>query len=274
MCNRYHPTEGRQMVCMLGRGRISLIECLLRSDSLHWINSLAGVNVRIVPGDCNDMVTVIFRDPCKKDVQVSQDILRRCLYDGELGFTINEIAYVTVTGGDMLNFEICLPVPYSFDSPYDWNEFRKKANVIIMLVDTSHMGIECERREIEQLFAYRNLKNVFFLVRHFEIWEEEDKDKFFDSLENHLGSVFVDWNGNFQQELYDRRVFLVDLELAKAARLGETRRYRKGVEYIERKVNRLEDSLSGFQSFETALKTFLRTQKWNSVGKYKAVEKQ
>lgn len=268
MCNRYHPTEGRQMVCILGRGRISLIECLLRLDSLHWINSLVGVNVRIVPGDCNDMVTVTFRDSHKKDVQVPRDMFKRCLHDGELGFRINEIAYVTVTGGDMVNFEICIPVPYSFDSPHDPNEFLNYADVIIMLVDAARMGAEYERREIEELFGHRNLKHVFFLVRHFNILEEEDKDKFFDTLENHLGSVFVDWNGNFQQELYERRVFLVDLVLAKAARLGEMLQYRKGVEYIERKVNRLEDSLSGFQSFETALKTFLRTQKWNQIGKY------
>lgn len=253
------------MVCILGRwGRISLIECLLRLNPLQGIDLLAGYDVLIVPGEYNDMVTVSFRDFYKKDLQISRELFGRYLHEGK-GFTIEEIAYVTVTGGTMLDFEICVPFCYS---DYDINGFLKSADAIIILCEAAHMGMEYERREIEKLFSYRKLKNLFFLVRGFGILKEEDKGEFFDRLENHLGSVFVDEKGKFQQELYERRVFLVDLALAEAARLGGTLQYGKGGEWIRRKVNRLEDSLSGFQSFETALKTFLRTQKWNKIGKY------
>lgn len=272
MYYRYHPTEGRQMVCILGRGRRSLIECLLRQNPLRGIDLFGGYDVLIVPGEYNDFVTVSFRDPYKKDVRISQDIFRRCLYNGELGFSKEEIAYVTVTGGDMVNFEICIPVSDFHYVPRDRNGFLEHANVIIMLVDAPRTGIGDAQREVETLFGYRNMRNVFFLVNNFNILKDEDKTEFFDRLKNQIGSVFTDANGNFQRELYEHRVFLVDLNTSRAARLRESQFYIMNGKQIKRNVDILEDSMTGVPDFENVLNAYLRTQKWNRIGKNTVVE--
>lgn len=263
---RYRPEKGKQVICICGRwGVRCFLEAFLRQDCLKGIDLFKGYDIRIVPGACDEMVEVTFLDPYKKAVQMPRDLFSDRLHQGDGEFSVQDIAYVTIVGGTLEGIEICIPFVYS---DFDKNGFINCADAIIEIEDASRLESAHKRERIEVCYANRCLKNVFFLVNHFNLLKEEYKQLFFDELEKYLGSVFVDRNGNFQPELYERRVFLVNLDIAKAARLGETLQIREGKEFRIRKVNRLEDSLSGFQSFENALKTFLRAQKWNQLGKH------
>lgn len=226
---------------------INLMKCLLK----HELN-VGHCAMRILPGEWEDTVTVTFRDPQKKAVRVEKSLYRSYyLHTDELGFTGEDVAYITTAGGYADKIEIRITEPYGWDR----NNFADSADVNIMVISATHDWLD--QVFIERKFAGKSSRNVFFIIANFGLVAKEDKDEFFSRIKELLGSTFTDCNGNFDRELYEQRVFLTDLHTSAMARTGGEERYIKDGASFVRRVDPLENRLTGVPVFEMELKRFL-----------------
>lgn len=157
--------------------------------------------------------------------------------------------------------------------------FVPKANAVIFELNAIKLFSASEREYIEENFANKQRKNVFFLVNRMN--QLMDADSVADvkrSVKKGLTEVFVDENGNFDEELYSKRVFFINAYGAYCAKIGKPQ---KMIVNDELYIVREEDT--GMPEFEAALTEFLTSEErlvatfqstlTNMATSYKAAEK-
>ena len=99
--------------------------------------------------------------------------------------------------------------------------FVEHADAIVFLISAVAAMDQYDKEYIAKRFANRQLKNVFFVVnRYNQLNTEEDREKVKNYVRQELNKVFLDEQGNFNQELYNKRVFFVNAFAALNTRLG------------------------------------------------------
>jgi predicted GTPase len=88
--------------------------------------------------------------------------------------------------------------------------FVPSANAVIFLLNATKPFSKEERDYITIHFSGKQLENVFFVVNRINQIEKEDLETVKVTIEHILKAVFTDDQGNFNQSLFDRRVFYVD----------------------------------------------------------------
>ena len=100
--------------------------------------------------------------------------------------------------------------------------FVKHADAIVFLVSAIAAMDQYDREYIAKRFANRRMKNIFFVVnRYNQLNTDEDRQKVKDRVHDELKEVFTDKHGNFDQKLYDKRVFYVNAFGSLNTRLGK-----------------------------------------------------
>ena len=232
--------------------------CLLKTS----VKPETAVLAKIINGQNSDMVTVTFRDSTRSDVMIPYEKFRNEFrLDDEHSDKFKEIAYVTVTN-EMRNKAVAFVDSPGLDHTETDNEvsnaFADKADAIVMVLSAVKLGSDTERDYIEKRFAGQNLDNVFFVINWYNaITSEAAAIEFSKHLKNVIGSAFTDADGNFNQNLYDKRVFLIDAYTSECARTGSPKSERKGITYVDTPVAPEEDEYTGVPEFEKALTEFL-----------------
>ncbi len=117
----------------------------------------------------------------------------------------------------------------------------KKSNAKIFLLSSDRNFDEDEKKHIAENFAGKKLSNVFFLITKFDyLKKEKDRQDTRNRTRTELDKVFRDSSGNFDEELYSKRVFFVS-----ALDTLTYREEKKGNEDVE------------FSKFEKELEVFL-----------------
>lgn len=138
------------------------------------------------------------------------------------------------------------------------NKFVPQADAIIFMLNAISLFSEKERSYIAENFEGKCRRNLFFVVNRINqvsdpsLVETDVKP----NVRKNLYEVFVDENGNFDEELYNKRVFFVDAYCAYCARTGKPTTVMVGKKEItvESDIND-----SGVPEFEDALREFLNS---------------
>lgn len=138
------------------------------------------------------------------------------------------------------------------------NKFVPQADAIIFMLNAISLFSEKERSYIAENFDGKCRRNLFFVVNRINqvsdpsLVETDVKP----NVRKNLYEVFVDENGNFDEELYNKRVFFVDAYCAYCARTGKPTTVMVGKKEItvESDIND-----SGVPEFEDALREFLNS---------------
>ena len=136
-------------------------------------------------------------------------------------------------------------------------EILPKASAIVFTMSAVSLFSQGEREYIADNFAGKSMKDVFFVVNRINQVYEHEVEKVKQVVRKELHDVFVDKNGVFDEELYQKRVFFVDAYTAECARLGKNIRVVAGKKEFEYPAE-IEDS--GVPEFEEALQEFLNSE--------------
>lgn len=258
-------TQGMFQVMFTGpfsAGKSTTLNALTRRELLKTsIKPETAVLAKIVNGKNSDMVTVTYRDPNRADTVMAYDKFKaEFRLDEKDSDKFKEIAYVTVTN-EMYNPAVAFVDSPGLDHTETDNEisntFANKADAIVMVLSAAKLGSDGERKYIQERFAGRGLKNVFFVINWYNILKPEDEEAFPEQLLNLIGCAFTDAEGNFNEDLYNQRVFPVDAYTSECARTGKKKQEKKGIKFIEYSVAPEEDEFTGIPDFERALTEFL-----------------
>lgn len=263
------PRKDQSLVFFVGgfaTGKSTLINALIRRQLLKTsIRPEAAVLTRIINGKNSDTVTVTYRDPYRPDRVIPYEHYKREFRIDDENFNkFDEIAYVTITN-EMRNETVSFaesPGLCFNDLVYDaladvFDAFADRADAIVMVMSAARLGSDYERYYIQRDFAGRGLRNVFFVINYYNWLKPEDEADFLKQLKSLIGCVFTDADGNFDEELYKQRVFLVDAYTSMCARTGGSKPEKKGNRFIETFVAPEEDAYTGVPELEQALNKFL-----------------
>lgn len=258
-------TQGLFQVMFTGpfsAGKSTALNALTRRQLLKTsIKPETAVLAKIVNGKNSNMVTVTYRDSSRPDSVMPYEKFKSDFrLDEKDSDKFKEIAYVTMTN-EMRNQAVTFVDSPGLDHSETDNEvsnvFADKADAIVMVLSAAKLGSDNERAYIQKRFAGRGLRNVFFVINWYNILKAEDVEAFPEQLKNLIGCAFTDANGNFDEELYNQRVFPVDAYTSECARTGVPKQERKGIKFIETPVAPEEDAYTGVPEFEKALTEFL-----------------
>lgn len=258
-------TQGLFQVMFTGpfsAGKSTALNALTRRQLLKTsIKPETAVLAKIVNGKNSNMVTVTYRDSSRPDSVMPYEKFKSDFrLDEKDSDKFKEIAYVTITN-EMRNQAVTFVDSPGLDHSETDNEvsnvFADKADAIVMVLSAAKLGSDKERAYIQKRFAGRGLRNVFFVINWYNILKAEDVEAFPEQLKNLIGCAFTDANGNFDEELYNQRVFPVDAYTSECARTGVPKQERKGIKFIETPVAPEEDAYTGVPEFEKALTEFL-----------------
>lgn len=131
------------------------------------------------------------------------------------------------------------------------SEYVPRANAIIFTLTATALFSAQERAYIMENFAGKHLRNVFFVVNRIDnLNEGELESNVIPSVRKGLASVFTNEAGEFDEHLYNRRVFFTNAYGALQVRTG--RPYKIGSITVPITI---EDT--GILKFEAALRDFL-----------------
>lgn len=144
--------------------------------------------------------------------------------------------------------------------------FIPKAAAIIFVLNALQPFTAIERRYIEENFCNRNIQNIFFAVNRIDNISSEDLDSLLKPfVRSALESVFRNAVGEFNQELYDKRVFYINAYEALCARTNQPCYKKSGGKYTEAAadmnstgISQLEAALSEYLSSKEHIQAVLR----------------
>lgn len=243
-------------------GKSTTLNALMRQNLLTVsINPETPVITKIINGDDSDVAVIKYRDNKRSDERIPLSEFAekyRLEFVNEGKFA--EVSYVELKRALRTSTVVFVDSPGLGNSTTDdaaANEFAEKADAIVFMIHATKAMDQAAKDYIERRFRRRQLKNVFFVVNWYNMVQEQDDEKFREKIRHDLYDVFTDKDGNFNQELYDSRVFFVDAFTSLCARTGTPKKVRKGAKWIETPVEAEDDEYSGIPEFEQALYEYL-----------------
>lgn len=120
-------------------------------------------------------------------------------------------------------------------------KFLKQSQAIIFVLNATQILSEDERDFIENYFEPGQVNNVFFVVNRINLVEKEDVDDIKQFVKSFLKDYFINQRGDFDEQLYNSRVFFVNAKGALDARMNKADDavlYSSGVSELEKELER------------------------------------
>lgn len=139
----------------------------------------------------------------------------------------------------------------------DTGRYISKADAIIFVLDAISLFSAEEKEYIRENLAAKQMRNVFFVVNRINFLPPGVLEaSVIPYVRRNLEDVFHDDAGNFDEELYKKRVFFVDALGALRVRTNEPYKIFNGKKEVVVPMA-LEDT--GIENFEAALQEFLNS---------------
>lgn len=129
-------------------------------------------------------------------------------------------------------------------------EFAEKASAIVFLINATAAFNYDEKEYIKTHFAHKHMKNLFFVINHIDGVNPDEVDDLKKNARAQLNDVFTDENGNFDEALFNGRVFYTNAYGSLMSRIGEKVKTPYGLVEVD-------DNLTGVPQFEDALGKYL-----------------
>lgn len=243
-------------------GKSTTLNALMRQDLLRAsISPETPVITKITNGEDSDNAVIKYRDPERKEESIPlADFADKYRLEFQNEGKFVEVSYVQLTRKLRTATVVFVDSPGLGNNTTDdkaANDFAKKADAIVFMMHANEAMDDKARSYMERNFRCRHLKNVFIVVNWYNTVQEQDEQRFHAKLKHDLSDIFTDENDNFDEELYNKRVFCVDSFTSFCARTGTDKKVRKGVQWVTVPVNPEEDQYTGIPEFENALYEFL-----------------
>ncbi len=246
-------------------GKSTTINAIMHQKLLYVnINPATPVVTIIHNGEDSDIATVVYRDEKRDPEPMSLEEFDKRF---RLNFKENEDKFK-----DVREVHLQRKLPTSsvafVDTPglghtktddYIAREYLPKADVIVFMMHATVALTDQENKFIRENFARRQMHNIFFIVNWYNMVPPMNANALNERIRDSLYDVFVDINGDFDEELYSKRVFYVDSFTSECARTGNPKFIRKGAKVEEVKVPPEDDKYSGIPEFEEAFIEFLNS---------------
>lgn len=174
---------------------------------------------------------------------------------------IENISRVVMYGqNDLLRNGLCLTdspgfFEYSDLMQQERMEYQARADAIIYVFNACRLFSTQEKDYIAENFAGKHMRNVFFIINKIDILSPGQlENAIVPALRTGLEDVFLDDNGNFDEELYKRRVFFINSYGALCVKTNKPYKIYVGRKEVEIPID-FEDT--GILEFENALRDYL-----------------
>lgn len=137
-----------------------------------------------------------------------------------------------------------------YSEKYSEIEFLEKADVILYTVDSCRPLTNEDMRFIERLKAW-HLENIFFAVTRINVLSDSDRLSLEKFLRDRLSFMFLNSRAEFDENLYNNRVFFVDAYSSMNTRLGRATQIDRNYEVM------VPDQTTGMPDLERALYNYL-----------------
>lgn len=135
----------------------------------------------------------------------------------------------------------------------------KECQAVILVLNAQQLLTQSERKFIEEELEDSNFTNLFFVINKINLVPEDEVEEVKEYLQNQLKHHFLNANGIFDADYYQRRVFFVNAQEALEARFSKNDSFlleRSGIPELE---NQLEYFLTSDAKNITAFEaTFQR----------------
>ena len=214
-------------------GKSTMINALIGKDLLHKsINPETAVITRIVFGKEEKVKVykknVVNKETGETEVEILsiEEFFEKYHVDNENPAKFSNVKYVDLfqsedgIGGTLVQLVDSPGTNASTEDTLTARTFAKEANAIVYMICALTPFQQDDNKYIADHFAGKHMKNVFFVVNQYDRLNEEEKEKVRERAKDCLREVFIDENGKFDEELYNKRVFFTDAYHSLCARTG------------------------------------------------------
>lgn len=218
-------------------GKSTLINALIKRAMLRTgINPETAVITKIFFNSDEERVVIYKRDQVEADGRPSTEIM----YDideffdiyrvdskdhGKFLRTVNHVEMYMKNDGIAGSMVQLVDSPGTQASTADnqvSEQFLEQANAVVFLISALAAMDQFDKKFVAEHFAKRQMKNVFFVVNRInQVTTIENIQEVKNRVREELTEVFLDEDGNFDEELFSRRVFYVNAFGALNIRLGK-----------------------------------------------------
>lgn len=265
--------EGLFTIMVLGtfkNGKSTLLNAMLGTKELPvGAAPTTGVITLLVYGN-SELVEIYEYDKSKPRRLTREEFLKEYRLQTQDADELNDYRFSNVRYARMETlFSICAQGVRLVDSPglgehlsrsEITESFLKKADALIFVLDAIRLLGKEERDFISEHCKQNRLEHAFFTVNRInQIEEDEDKPRLYERAHTILSKYFCDAKGNFDKDLYQRRIFWINaLGAFKARQTSPPDEFafeRSGVMAFEKE---LEAFLTNEQRFKAQLKSTIQ----------------
>lgn len=246
-------------------GKSTLLNALMRKNILRTaINAETAVITKIVFGQ-DESVTVFMKEKDEKSgnaktIKMSvQEFFNEYRVSQENTNKFEKVDYVILhqpeegIAGSLVQLVDSPGTQNSAADTLAAHRFAESANAIVHLINST-IPFELEDKEyIAKHYANKQMRNIFFVCNRYDSLSEEAQIELKESVPKQLKDVFTDKDGNFDEELFNSRVFYTDAYHSLNARIGKAVKTPIG-------MMQCDDSITGVPEFEDALGKYLTAE--------------
>ncbi len=242
-------------------GKSTTLNAVLRQKLLSVsIAPETPVITRIVNGENSDQVVITHRDGSPDEVTTLQKFQEEFHLDAAEPTKFSNIKYVTVERRLPLDTVVFVDSPGLGNTDLDdfvATDFAPKANAIVFMIHATEPLNASDKAYIQRNYENRQMKNLFFVVNWYNAVQPTQQSTLKEHVRYLLEPVFWNENGQFDEALYNKRVFFVDSHTAECYRTGTEKTILVGKREIVVPLAEEDDQGSGIPAFEAALMDFL-----------------
>ena len=241
-------------------GKSTLLNALMRKELLKTsINAETAVITKIV-FNADEKVTVYMKQVDEKGQPITKeytvdDFFKEYRVDQENSKKFEDVEYVQLQqkqdgiGGSLVQL---VDSPGTSNSDTDTEmarKFAQQASAIVYLINATQPFTDDDKKYIKSHYAGRGLKNLFFVINRYDSVQPSAQEELKNNVLKQLHDVFT-VNGQFDQKLFERRVFYTNAYGSCNTRLGRETETPYG-------SFKIDDAKTGVPDFEKALGEFL-----------------
>ncbi|MDO5132793.1 MAG: dynamin family protein [Eubacteriales bacterium] len=243
-------------------GKSTLLNALMRKNILRCaITAETAVITKIIFGQ-DESITVYMKETDNKSGKSKtrsmsvQDFFNEYRVSQEDSEKFKDVDYVVLhqpeegIAGNLVQLVDSPGTENSIADTQAARRFAESANAIVHLINSAMPFILEDKEYIASHYANKQMRNVFFVCNRFDSLDAQAQDDLKKSVRSQLKDVFTDKSGQFDEELFQSRVFYTDAYHSLFARLGQEVKTPMG-------MMRCDDSITGVPEFEQALGTYL-----------------
>lgn len=246
-------------------GKSTLLNALMRKDILRTaITAETAVITKIVFGR-DESITVFMKDNDEKSGSAKtkemsvEEFFREYRVSQEDADKFEKVDYVVLhqpeegIAGSLVQLVDSPGTENSVADTQAARRFAESANAIVHLINSTMPFVLEDKEYIASHYANKQMRNIFFVCNRYDSLDEEAQRDLKESVRRQLRDVFTDKNGNFDEELFNNRVFYTDAYHSLYARIGKEVKTPMG-------MMKCEDSITGVPEFEDALGRYLTAE--------------